>query len=138
MQKTNPKQIVELAKHFAKKYNHNPFAFAKECKIEIRYNYIPKEATIIRLPNYTPLMFIHKNHEKNINAQNLLCAHELGHFCLHSTMYNTFGISSSNTTQLEYEANLFAVAFLCSDDEFCMPIEKMNNSMLSDIINKNL
>lgn len=139
MQKTNPKRIIALSRRLSNMYHHDPFALAEDCKITISYARLPNQtATIFQHPQYTPVMLIDQKHKYNSNAKNLLCAHEIGHYCMHPSSYNTFGVTPQNTTQKEYEANLFAVAFLCSDDEFCMPLEKMSNSMLTDIINKNL
>ena len=37
-----------------------------------------------------------------------------------------------------YEANLFAVALLCNEDEFNMPLAKMSNAVLKSILDCNV
>ena len=39
---------------------------------------------------------------------------------------------------MEYEANLFAVALLCNEDEFNMPLAKMSNAVLKSILDCNV
>jgi Zn-dependent peptidase ImmA (M78 family) len=75
-------------------------------------------------------------------SKKVLCAHELGHALLHEDLVNNFAITSKNiTTNLEYEANLFAISLLTNDnidDYLTIPISKMNNYLLKSIIDYNL
>jgi Zn-dependent peptidase ImmA (M78 family) len=72
-------------------------------------------------------------------SQKVLCAHELGHALLHTEPINHFDVTTKNVhTNVEYEANLFAVALLCNEDEFNMPLAKMSNAVLKSILDCNV
>jgi len=72
-------------------------------------------------------------------SQLVLCAHELGHALLHKdNYYNGF---DGEDPQQEYEANLFAVAFLFPEEKyelFDTPLEKMSNAELKCILDANI
>ena len=68
-----------------------------------------------------------------------LFTHELGHALLHTEPINHFDVTTKNVhTNVEYEANLFAVALLCNEDEFNMPLAKMSNAVLKSILDCNV
>lgn len=72
-------------------------------------------------------------------SKNVLAAHELGHAFLHNGFINHFSVTRKNVnTRVEYEANLFAVALLCDDDKFAIPICEMSNMMLKSILDCNI
>ena len=73
-------------------------------------------------------------------AQLLLCAHELGHALMHSDKVNNFGNSLDSYIKgdIEYEANLFAIALLFDDDEFIMPVHEMDDEVLRSIFAANM
>lgn len=65
----------------------------------------------------------------------VLCAHELGHAVLnhdHKKNYKDKNIKN------EYDVNLFAVSLLFDDDDFNMPIIKMSNYVLQQILDANI
>lgn len=72
-------------------------------------------------------------------SQRVLCAHELGHAILHGDSINYFAVTRTNAfTNVEYEANLFAVALLFGESAFNMPLEKMSNYTLKSILDYNI
>ena len=73
-------------------------------------------------------------------SKKLLCAHELGHALFHDGI-NHFATTNKNvTTNVEWEANLFAISLLDSSisNRLNMPLSAMNNYLLKDIIDYNL
>ena len=68
-----------------------------------------------------------------------LCAHELGHALLHDDGINHFATTSKNAfTNIEYEANLFAVALLFDENDFNVPLVSMSNYTLKSILDYNI
>ena len=82
------------------------------------------------------------NNKYSEKAKKILCAHELGHALLHEQCINYFATTSSNVmTNIEFEANLFAVALLADNDinmKLSIPLEKMNNYLLKTIMDYNI
>ena len=137
-----PEEIIDLAKDFRQCYNTND---AIEVANSIGINVIMRKqntddfkAHIVKFDKYTPFICVNENFSPV--SRNVLCAHELGHAILHEdTIYNQFDTSTDMIKQKqEYEANLFAVAFLCDEDVFNMPFSQMNNYVLKRILDENI
>lgn len=92
------------------------------------------------MPGYPTTISI--NNKYSEKAKKILCAHELGHALLHEQCINYFATTSSNVmTNIEFEANLFAVALLADKDinmKLSIPLEKMNNYLLKTIMDYNI
>lgn len=129
--------IIKLAKKLRNYYQTNdPFKLCEFLNLEVReMNLNPKVYKA-----YTSNMFgepvISINNKFTLKSQKILCSHELGHAILHSdSCCNEF---EGNDQQKEYEANLFAVSLLFDDNQFDLPICKMSNYMLQEILNYNI
>ena len=132
-------EIVKFAREL-REIATDPFELAR--RVGVKVNFIPGlvNATFINIDGYKPIISINENLCENKAGSMFLCAHELGHFFLHSEQhYNTFATTLKNIhTSVEYEANIFAVAYICDDDMFQMPVVKMSNPILKSIIDYNL
>ena len=75
-------------------------------------------------------------------SKKVLCAHEVGHALLHEECINHFAITNKNVvTNVELEANLFAVALLADDDIddiLAYPLSNMSNYLLKSILDYNI
>ena len=68
-----------------------------------------------------------------------MCAHELGHALLHDELVNHFDVTRNNmNNNVEYEANLFAVALLADESQLCVPFNKLSNAALKAIMDYNI
>ncbi len=121
----------------------DPYEIAKFYGIAVLHNKTAAAhftAQTIRTKNYPTIISI--NDKYSDKAKRILCAHELGHALLHADGVNYFAVTDKNIfTQVEYEANLFAIALLTDtqwESTLKMPIEKMNNYLLKTIIDYNL
>lgn len=87
--------------------------------------------------NGTPVISLNVHFDRK--SQMLLCAHELGHALLHKeNFYN--GYTGDNLTQ-EYEANLFALALLLSEEkikELNIDLKTITNYEMESILTSNL
>lgn len=103
-------------------------------KITLNPNIYPAYTT-----NINGKAIISLNTKYTLSSQLVLCAHELAHALLHNDNYYN-GFDGENMQQ-EYEANLFAVAFIFSEeqyDEFIVPLNKMSNFELKSILDYNI
>lgn len=140
----NGNDIIKLARDIKNSWGtNNPYEIAHKYGITIihRDNCIKDfTAQTIKFSGYPTIISI--NNAYSEISKKVLCAHELGHALLHEELVNNFAITSKNiTTNLEYEANLFAITLLTSDnidDYLTIPISKMNNYLLKSIIDYNL
>lgn len=130
-------EIVRLANKLRNYYcTNNPLKLCKLLNFSVReINLNPKVyKAYITNPLGDPIISINKNYTEK--SQRVLCAHELGHAILHKNSFcNEFG---GTDTKREYEANLFAVALLFNENQFDIPISKMSNYMLQEILNCNI
>lgn len=135
------KEIIQLVHDIKKEWHtSNPFIIADRfgIKVIIRPSNIKDfKAQIIKIEGYPSIISINSKFSKI--SQKVLCAHELGHGLLHTEAVNHFDITEKNIkTEVEYEANLFAVTLLCDEREFSIPIGKMNNTLLKSILDYNI
>lgn len=94
------------------------------------------DAYTTKFEGYPTLIFI--NGQYTPLSQKVLCAHELGHCLLHEG-FNTFGTTVSNiSTEVEYEANLFAVALLFNQKDVNTPFTSMDNYSLKSLLDYNI
>ena len=95
------------------------------------------KAQTIKMQNYPSIISINGLYSERARA--VLCAHELGHALLHEELVNHFDTTSKNmNTDVEYEANLFAVALLADESKLCMPLHKLNSVALKAIMDYNI
>lgn len=139
----NAKDIVKFARQIKALWGNDPYVIAENLGIRVlhRENTIKGfTAQTIRFPGYPTIISINNGFSEL--SKRVLCAHELGHALLHEGCVNHFAITSKNvTTNVEQEANLFAIALLTDDSidaELVLPLHKMNSTMLKAIIEDNL
>lgn len=141
MEKDNrKKEIVKLATKLKNYYQtSDPFVLAEHLGIEVIKNSSAVKdfkAQIIKVNGYPIIISINDGYTEL--SQKVLCAHELGHALLHDGC-NTFGTTVSNVnSDVELEANLFAVALLFHQWEINVKFEKMDNYLLKSMLDLNI
>ena len=97
-------------------------------------------AHTIKIDGYPTFIYINETYTDL--SRKVLCAHELGHALLHENCINHFATTSKNVaSNVEYEANLFAIALLsdlADNDDLSIPLENMNNYLLKTIMDYNI
>lgn len=136
-----PKEIIKTAIEYRTYYNtYDARIVAEKLGIKVSLSSMNPslaKAYIIKCPGHLPIIAI--NSLFSDVSQNVLCAHELGHAILHKSNYNEFATTTDSVKQkMEYEANLFAVAFLCDEDDFNIPFIKMSNYVLKSVLDYNI
>ena len=140
----NAKDIIELAKGFKRNWHTNdPYVIAERLGIVVLHRKAVIKgftAQTVKVNGYPTIISINDAYTEK--SKKILCAHELGHALLHEGCVNHFAITSNNySTNVEREANLFAVALLTDeslDERLNMPLAKMNNYLLKSILDYNL
>lgn len=138
------KDIISLARNMKDSWKTNdPYEIAKRLGIVVLHrdtNIRDFTAQTIKFPGYPTIISI--NNAFSEFSKKVLCAHELGHALLHDECVNHFAITNKNvTTNVELEANLFAVALLTDDfidNDLTLPLSKMNNYLLKSILDYNI
>jgi Zn-dependent peptidase ImmA (M78 family) len=134
-------QIIRLANDIKSVWKtSNPFEIAEKYGIRVlirNVNIDNFKAQTLKMEGYPTIISI--NGLYSTLAQRVLCAHELGHALLHTEYINHFDVTTKNVhTNVEYEANLFAVALLCDEADFNMPLSKMSGAVLKGILDYNV
>ena len=140
----NAKDIVDFARGIRITCNTNdPYKIAERLGIVVlhRDNCIKDfTAQTIKFDGYPTIISI--NNAYTDFSKKVLCAHELGHALLHEDCVNHFAITSKNvTSNVEQEANLFAIALLSNgslDNDLAIPLSNMNNYLLKSIMDYNI
>ena len=134
-------KFVDELKHTLK--TNDPYEIADYYGIKVLHRESPVKdftAYTMKFPNYPTIISI--NNAYTDFSKKILCAHELGHALLHEDSLNHFAITSKNaTTNVEQEANLFAIALLTNeniDDTLIVPLSSMNNYLLKTIMEYNI
>ncbi len=135
------RDIIFLAQSFYNEWGtSDPLVIAKELGIQVLMRdecFQGFKAQTIKVDGYPTIISI--NNRYSDISKRVLCAHELGHALLHSETVNHFDTTRKNSfTNVEYEANLFAVALLCDENSFNIPLEKMNNALLKSVLEYNI
>ena len=138
------KDIIDFArdiKHF--RGTNDPFEIAGYYGIHVRCvdSYLNEfTAHTIKSEKYPTIITINNIYDEF--SQRVLCAHELGHALLHSSGVNHFAYTRQNIhTNVEYEANLFAIALLGDDtmeDALAAPLETLSGYTLKSILDYNI
>ncbi len=140
----NTSDIIKYARSFKTVWHTtDPYEIAEKYGIRVFHcHHAIKDFTAhtIKAEGYPTVIAINDSYTDF--SKKLLCAHELGHSLLHNNGVNHFSLTSKNAnTNVELEANLFAIALL-SDEEFDnklnMPLDKLNNYLLKTIMDFNL
>lgn len=139
-----PDDIIKLAKSFKEQWHtNNPYIIADKLGIAVvekTSNIKDFTAQVIKMEGYPTIISI--NDIYSDFSRKVLCAHELGHALLHENCFNAFATTSSNVlTDVEYEANLFALALLADNninEQLNIPLERMNNYILKVIMDYNI
>lgn len=140
----NAEKIIALARSFKTEWGTNdPYKVAEKMGIVVLHRdsgVMDFTAQIVKLAGHPTIISI--NDAYTDFSKKLLCAHELGHALLHEGHINNFATTSRNiNTNVEQEANLFAIALLTDasfDSRLVIPLKDMNNYLLKEIIELNL
>lgn len=140
----NAQDIIALARDIKNSWHTNdPYKIAERFGIVVlhRENNIKGfTAQTIKMAGYPTIISI--NAAYTDFSKKVLCAHELGHALLHEDCVNHFAFTSKNVaTNVEQEANLFAIALLTDSDvdaDLAIPLTNMNNYLLKSIMDHNL
>jgi len=137
MNRNRAQEIVKFARSVRRSWGWNPMVIAEKAGIKIYESTTGRKpsAYIIKTGENYPAMIALTDCTRD-RERYVLCAHELGHYFLHSECgLNKFEGKKVDT---EYEANLFAVAFLCDDWQLNQPVAKLPGSVLKSILDYNL
>lgn len=135
------KDIKRLAEELKAHYGTNdPFVLARQFGIHVVISDTlsrDRKAYMIKMESYPTCIFISAKYDRC--GQLALCAHELGHALMHNGEKNYFAVTKENVfTNVEYEANLFAVALLCDESDFNTQILSMSNYLLKTVLDFNM
>ena len=138
------KDIIALARDIKTSWHTNdPYEIAKHLGITVldrKASFKGFTAQTIKISGYPTVISI--NDAYTDFSKKVLFAHELGHALLHENCVNHFAVTSKNiSTNVEQEANLFAIALLSNkniDKDLPLPLANMNSYMLKSIIEYNL
>ncbi|MBO5373391.1 MAG: ImmA/IrrE family metallo-endopeptidase [Lachnospiraceae bacterium] len=119
---------------------NDPYEIAAHYGIEVLHRDIDIKgfkAQTIKFEGYPTVISINQAYAEI--SRKVLCAHELGHALLHEGVINHFDVTQKNiNSSVEYEANLFAVALLTEEEDFNIPREKLDSTMLKKIMDMNV
>lgn len=140
----NTEDIISLARDIKTSWKTNdPYEIATRLGITVLHRkniFKGFTAQTIKCSGYPTIISINDNYTDF--SKKVLCAHELGHALLHEDCINHFAVTSQNIdTNVEQEANLFAIALLSDkklERNLKLPLASMNNYMLKSIIECNL
>ena len=138
------KDIIALARDIKETWQTNdPYKIAERLGIVVLdrdTNIKDFTAQTIKVAGYPTIISI--NNAYSEFSRKVLCAHEVGHALLHEDCVNHFAITSKNVaSNVELEANLFAIALLTDDfidDDLTLPLSNMSNYLLKSIMDYNL
>lgn len=138
------KDIISFARDIKTSWHTNdPYKIAERLGIVVLpRKTCPKDFTAqtVKFPGYPTIISINDAYTEF--SKKVLCAHELGHALLHEDCSNHFAITSKNVaTNVEQEANLFAIALLANsslDESLTLPLSNMNNYLLKSIMDYNI
>lgn len=122
-------EIQEVIAVLLNKYhNRDPFYIARKIGIEYTFsNFDGKLPAFSERKDAKDKGRIYISKKYGMYARKILCAHELGHLCLHGEYDNTF-FDSEIEPEKEYEANYFAAML--------MPHIIINESILNFSVEK--
>ena len=136
----NAQEIVQFARELRNVYKTtDSYKLAEIYGIRIIERKACKDfkAHTLKLKGYPTIIAVNERYTEV--SKKVLCAHELGHALLHNEFINYFDITQKNIhKQTEYEANLFAVALLCDDKQFAIPVCEMSNALLKSVLDCNI
>ncbi len=131
-------EIIAFARDLRHHYGKSATDIARKFGIMVFFRPGEKvSANTVKVDHYPTIISIY-GCESAVGRQ-ILCAHELGHALLHEEGVNRFeGSYEAVVNNVEYEANLFAVALLFDEWKFNVPIASMSNYVLKSILDCNL
>ncbi|SDI17763.1 protein of unknown function [Alteribacillus persepolensis] len=110
--------IKDIVQRLIAKYQTNdPFEIAAQKNILVLYENLG--STLGYFQTSRRIRFIHVNHCLDEGMQRFVCAHELGHACLHPDVNTPFLKNNTffSVGKVEIEANTFAVELLLQDED---------------------
>ncbi len=138
-----PADIIRLARGIRENWHTNdPFVIAERLGIRVLIrdvNLKDFKAQTIQMEGYPTIISI--NGAYSFSSQKVLCAHELGHAILHEGQgtVNYFDVTARNLySDIEYEANLFALALLGNEADFNMRFLEMSSAVVKSVLDYNI
>ena len=131
-------EIVAFAKDIRQHWGSDAIEIAEHLGMRVVFSKGTNDgAFTMKMNDYPTIISIPE--KSGYAARQVLCAHELGHALLHESGINWFeGTYKTIVNDVEYEANLFAVALLFDEDDFKIPFSDMTNYMLKSVLDYNL
>ena len=137
------KDIIAFANDIKNTWGTNdPMVIAERLGIHVlvrKANVKGFKAHTIQMEGYPTVISV--NAAYTPGSRGVLCAHELGHALLHQKqLINYFDNMRAKDihSTLEYEANLFAVALLSSEEQYSIPFCEMSGAVLKYIMDYNI
>lgn len=131
-------EIIRFAKNIRRNWGKDALKIAEHLGMQVLFTSGERAGAYIIKANGYPTIISIVGCDSSKGRQ-VLCAHELGHALLHEAGVNRFdGTYDTIVNDIEYEANLFAVALLFDDQKFNMPLERMSNYVLKSVLDYNL
>ncbi len=132
------REIIDCAQDIRRHWGNDAINVAEHMGINVFFKPGKEPAAhTVKLDQY-PTMITISGCDEYIGRV-VLCAHELGHAVLHDSGVNWFeGTYRTIVNDIEYEANLFAVALLFDEKDFNTPMEDMSNYGLKSVLDYNL
>lgn len=137
----NNELVVESVNNLIKIFGtRDPFIIAEKIGINVQFREYSKNIKGYCINTYGDINIIINSSYDKI-AQNIICAHELGHAILHAEKFdNIFSVSFQKyeIDFLERQANIFAAALLLKGDELEIEVSRMSNYLIMGIFNNYL
>ena len=132
------REIIEYAQDIRRHWGNDALKIAERMGIDVLFRPGKEPTAHIMKMNQYPTIITISGCDDYIGRM-VLCAHELGHAVLHESGANWFdGTYRTIVNDIEYEANLFAVALLFDENDFNTPLESMSNYVLKSVLDYNL
>ena len=135
--------ILKLVREIKKNWHTNdPFEIAEKLGIRVLVRPVHVsgfKAQTIQMEGYPTIISINSMYAPY--SQKVLCAHELGHAILHKGKgtVNHFDITARNLhSNIEYEADLFALALLADERDFNMLFIEMSSTVIKSVLDYNI
>lgn len=133
-------RIVEDAKEIIKTFGtRDPFIISERLGIPIIFHEYGSAIKGYCIKVFDKLHII-INSNFDVKAQKIICAHELGHAILHTELLCpifTASFEEYGNSNLEYEANVFALSLLLDEEDLNVKFSDLSNYLIMGIFNDN-
>lgn len=133
-------RIVKNAKEIMETFDtRDPFVISERMGIPIIYREYGSAIKGYCIKVFDKLHII-INSNFDVKAQKIICAHELGHALLHTESLCpifTASFEEHGNSELEREANVFALSLLLDEEDLNIKVSDMSNYLIMSIFNDN-